>query len=365
MSSDRKSLLESCRKRLNGHYPQSIQKSLLELVNFVDPHQMADAYGNGEVVQSLERKVATLLGKEAALFFPSGTMAQQIALRCWADRSGNNNVALHVTSHLELHEEGGYQILHPLRGLIAGDYRVPFYLQDLSGIDDAFGSAVLELPQRHSGGALPEWDELVAISAWCKQNQVKLHMDGARLWESTGYYQRSHSEISALFDSVYVSFYKGLGANGGAVLAGPADLIRQAAIWQRRHGGNLFNLYPVALSAARGLEARLTKFPEYLEKARAVGKIIEGLSHITAAPAVPQTNMMHLSFKGSVEAVEEALLQNSVETGIYIGNRLWRRSFSEVAVLELYIGDGALDLSNGDIAAVLSALNAKVKHAEG
>lgn len=361
MNSGRKAILDSCRKRLNGHYPLSIQKALLELVDFVDPHLMPDAYGKGDAVNCLERKVATLLGKEAALFFPSGTMAQQIVLRCWAERTGNYSVALHVTSHLELHEEHGYKILHALDGKIVGEVLLPISLKDLVGCGENIGAVVVELPQRHSGGVLPTWEELCGMSQWCRDNQVKFHMDGARLWESTGFYQRSLAEISDLFDSVYVSFYKGLGANGGAVLAGPADVIKQASVWQRRHGGNLFNLYPIALSAARGLAVRLEKFPLYLAKARDIAKIIEGLSHIAATPVVPQANMMHLSFTGSVEDVEEALLQNSIETGVYVGNRLWHRSFSPVPVLELYVGDGALDLSAEELALTLSALNSKIK----
>lgn len=362
MNLERKALLDSCQRRLHGHYPRSIQKSLLELVDYVDPHQMPDAYGQGEAVQSLELKVAGLLGKEAALFFPSGTMAQQIALRYWADRSGNKNVALHFTSHLEEHEEDGYRILHGLNGLLTGDLLAPLSLQNLASIGEPFGAAVLELPQRHSGGVLPDWNELTAMSDWCREHQVVFHMDGARLWEAIGYYQRSPAEVSNLFDSVYVSFYKGLGANGGAMLAGPADLIREAAIWQRRHGGNLFGLYPIALSASHGLDTKLEKFPLYLAKARSIAGIIAGLTHINAFPEEPHTNMMHLSFAGSVELVEKALLQTSVDTGVFIGNRLWQRSFAKEPVLELYVGEGAMDLSETEISQILNSLNEKIKN---
>ena len=72
-----------------------------------------------------------------------------------------------------------------------------------------------------------------------------MHMDGARLWESAPFYGRSYAEIAALFDTVYVSFYKGVGAIAGAALAGPADFIAEARVWQRRHGGDLVNSTPM------------------------------------------------------------------------------------------------------------------------
>jgi threonine aldolase len=357
MSQTRKSVFEGCSKRLNGSTPLSVQKSLLQLANFVDPHLMPDVYGSGEAVQVLEQKVATILGKEAALFFPSGTMAQQVALRCWADRTGKTNVALHLTSHLEQHEENAYQILHPLKGIVRGDLKTPLLLKDLLSIDQPLGSVILELPQRHSGGILPQWNELKAMSGWCREKGTYFHMDGARLWECAAYYQKSYSEIAEVFDSVYVSFYKGLGAVGGAALAGPEAMISKARVWQRRHGGNLFNLYPIAISALHGLETKLERFPAYFAKAKDVSEIISKMSQISATPKQLQSNMMHLNFKGTVEVVEDALLQTSVATDIYIGSRLWQRTFAKEAALELYIGDGAMTLSNDEIKAALTILN--------
>ena len=360
MNLTRKTVFDGCTKRLHGHYPLSVQKSLLELANFVDPHLMPDAYGAGEAVQLLERKVAAILGKESVLFFPSGTMAQQVALRCWADRTGNTNVALHLTSHLEQHEENGYQVLHPLKGIVRGDLKAPLLVKDLLSIDQPLGSVIIELPQRHSGGTLPQWNELKAMSDWCKEKGTYFHMDGARLWECAAYYQKPYIEIAALFDSVYVSFYKGLGAVGGAALAGPEAMISKARVWQRRHGGNLFNLFPLAMSGLHGLETRLDRFPKYFAKAKEVATIVNSMSHVSATPKTLQSNMMHFNFKGSTEVVEEALLQTSIATNVYIGNRLWQRPFAKDAAIEIYIGDGAMDLPNDEIKAVMTTLNSLI-----
>lgn len=357
MNPSRDAVFDQCRKRLHGHYPVPVRKSLLELAEFVDPGLMPDSYGSGEAVGQLERKVAELLGKEAALFFPSGTMAQQIALRCWADRTGNPNVGLHLTSHLEQHEENGYQILHPLKGILRGDMESPLGIRDLQSIHEPLGSVAIELPQRHSGGILPQWQELVEMSEWCRERGTCFHVDGARLWDCAPFYQKTYSEISALFDSVYVSFSKGLGSIGGAAIVGPESLIQEARVWQRRHGGNLFNLFPLALSSLHGLTTRLDRFPAYHAKAKEVAQIISSLSHISVTPGIPQTNMMHLSFDAGQQSVEDALLQTSLETNIFIARRFWKRSFTDKLAVEIYIGDGAMDLSTEEIRQVMGRLN--------
>src|SRR5262249_27327174 len=159
-----------------------------------------------------------LLGKEAAVFMPSGTMCQQIAMRIWCDRRGSSRIAFHPTCHLELHEQQGYRLLHGLHGICVGS---PFHLLTLDGlrrIPERLGAILLELPQREIGGQLPTWEELNAISVWARERAIPLHMDGARLWESQPFYGRSYAEIAALFDSVYVSFYKSLGGIAGSIL---------------------------------------------------------------------------------------------------------------------------------------------------
>src|SRR4029453_15083491 len=113
---------------------------------------------------------------------------------------------------------------------------------------------LLELPQREIGGRLPEWDDLLAQVEWARARQIALHLDGARLWEAQPFYDRPHAEIAGLFDSVYVSFYKGLGGMGGAALAADAGTIAEARVWLRRHGGNLVTLHPFVVAAERALD---------------------------------------------------------------------------------------------------------------
>src|SRR5205807_6478773 len=101
------------------------------------------------------------------------------------------------------------------------------------------------------------WPELQAQAAWARDRGAAVHMDGARLWESAAGYGKAPDEIAALFDTVYVSFYKGIGALPGCCVAGPVEVIAEVREWRRRMGGTLFGLWPNAASARTCLPRRL------------------------------------------------------------------------------------------------------------
>jgi len=140
-----------------------------------------DTYGEGPLIEDLEKRVVELLGKPAAVFMPSGTMAQRIALRVWCDRAGVRTVAFHPKCHLQLHEEMAYDRLHGLTARLVGDPSDLVRLTDLEGVQERLVVLLLELPQREIGGRLSEWDELTAQAQWAREHDVRLHLDGARL----------------------------------------------------------------------------------------------------------------------------------------------------------------------------------------
>ena len=226
-----------CTRWLLGHGDVTPSAWLTEL-GAAATEDGLDWYGEGGEVTALESEVAELLGKDAAVLMPSGIMAQQAALRAWADRSSTDAVAVHGMSHLVVHELDALPELHGLRlQRLTGEPR-PAPSADLDALTDPLAAVTIELPLRDAGYLLPTWDDLVAFSARCTQRGVPLHLDGARIWETQPTYDRSLAEIAALADSVYVSFYKGLGGMAGAILAGPTDLVAEARRWQGRHGGN-------------------------------------------------------------------------------------------------------------------------------
>jgi threonine aldolase len=308
-----------------------------------------DMYGSGERIERLEQQIAELLGKEAAVFMPTGTMAQQIALRIWSDRRGIRTVAFHPTCHLELHEQKGYQLLHGLHGRLVGDPNRLIALADLESIHEPLAALLLELPQREIGGLLPDWDDLVAQSAWARERGIALHLDGARLWEAGPFYERSYAEIAGRFDSVYVSFYKGLGALAGAALAGDTELIAEARVWQRRHGGNVVTLHPFVVSAELALAERLSRFPAHLEHARALAAALATVDGIEVVPDPPQTPLFHILLRGERERLADAALSIAEERKVFLfadpdptTSPSWQRH-------ELSVGDATLLLEPGEV----------------
>lgn len=221
---------QQCTRFLNGHGFRQPIDQLGEVLRAF-PDLRGDRYGEGGVVAELEAEVAQMLGKPAALFLPSGTMAQQIALRVHADARQRRTVAFHPTCHLELHEGGAYHRLHALVGRPIGDARRLLTLADFDDVHETLAAVVWELPQREIGGRLPPWEDLVAQVEWARSRGAATHLDGARLWECTAYYRRSLADIAGLFDTVYVSFYKALGALSGCCLVGPTDVLDEAREW--------------------------------------------------------------------------------------------------------------------------------------
>ncbi len=310
----------------------------------------ADIYGEGGTVTILEDEARALLDKPAAVFMPSGTMIQQIALRIHADGRTSRVVAFHPTCHLELHEDKAYQRLHGLVGLNVGDRHNLITLADLEAIHEPLAALLIELPQREIGGQLPAWKDLVAQVEWAHKHGAAAHMDGARLWECGPFYSRPLSEIAALFDTVYVSFYKGLGGVAGGMLLGEEEVIAEAREWRHRHGGTLFNMWPYAAAALAGLRLRLPRMADNLVHARAIAAALNEIDGVQVIPDPPQVPMMHIALPTTPAAFNEGLRKLAKE------QKLWAYGYSAPSdapgyrIVELYVGDATLELTPTEIA---------------
>ncbi len=271
--------------------------------------RVAAGEGEDDAVPRVEVRIAELLGKPAAAMFPTGTMAQQVAMRVHADRRGIRTVAFHPQCHLEVHEEKGYSAVHGLTGRLVGDPFELINLTTLTEVREPIAALLLELPQRDLGGQLPEWDDLVAQTEWARGAGAAVHMDGARLWEAQPFYDRSHAEIAALFDTVYVSLYKGLMGISGAVLAGEVDVINHATVWRNRLGGDVSRNWPMAMLAERGLTELLPRMPEFADRARKISALLSQIPGVHIVPDPPQTPMFHLHFDAPPQAVAAAAQQ--------------------------------------------------------
>jgi threonine aldolase len=315
-----------------------------------------DVYGFGESVGRLEKRVAELLGKEAAVLFPSGTMAQQTALRIWCERSGCFTVAFHPQCHLDVHEERGYEHLHGLHARPVGNRNRLITRSELDDVNEPVGALLLELPQRDLGGQLPAWRDLVAQTKWARTNGVALHLDGARLWQCGPFYRRPLRAVAALFDTVYVSLYKDLDALGGCLLAGPADVIAEARIWRVRHGGRLSTFEPIVLSAERGLDEVLPRMPSFVRKAKDVGAALARVDGIDVVPDPPQVAMLHVHVRGQLERLNASLYEIAKERRTLIAAGFFPTPLPNVQATELGIGPPSLDVPTAEIAELYAEL---------
>jgi threonine aldolase len=174
-------------------------------------------------------------------------------------------------------------------------------------------------------------------------------MDGARLWESQPFYGRSYVDISANFDSVYISFYKTLGALSGAALAGPADVIDEAKLWQHRHGGRQIRAFPAVVSARLALDRRLDRMAAYHDKTVNLAAALRGHPDIEVTPDPPHTNMVHIYLRGERDRLIDAALATAADTGIFITRGLRDSPRPAWQTLELTTGDATLDLPDDTI----------------
>jgi hypothetical protein len=199
-----------------------------------------------------------------------------------------------------------------------------------------------QMPYRELGGQLTGWDDLSAIHDWANSHNIPFHMDGARLWQCRPFYQKSYQEIAALFDSVYVSFYKDLGGLSGSALLGPNDFIKESRVWLRRHGGNLKTQFPFWTSARLGLNHVVPQIDQWVKRARETAAILSQFDQITILPDPPHVNFFHLYIRGDAEALTERHLELAKETGIFIFRGLQPAPVPGLAVTELQIAENSL-----------------------
>ena len=277
-------------------------------------------------LRRFEAQVAGDLGKEDALFVPSGVMAQNIVMCINKEEAsgGSNSFACSFSSHLLLHEQEAYKSLLGQEALVVQadldcEIQTPLPLslhEKIEPILQRHGphTLLVEVPEREIGGKCAPMKDLRALSASCKAHGVKLHCDGARLWEATSFYCNEESnessdeeegpvtlqELCGLFDSVYVSFYKGIGASTGAMLLGTASFIAKARVYLRRFGGNLFTQAPFAIDCMANYALNKAAFPARKEKLCRVAAAITAITSndlVRLDPPVPDVNMVHVYFQ--------------------------------------------------------------------
>ncbi|MEU4419046.1 beta-eliminating lyase-related protein [Actinoplanes sp. NPDC024001] len=340
--------MRACDRILSGIRPVTMRERLADLDAGGDLDELPDFYGDGPVTV-LEERVAGLLGTEAAVWFPTGTMAQQVALRHGADRTGRAAVALHPLGHQEVHERHAYAELTGLRAVWStAEPRNPT-AAEIAALDEPVGTVVVELPLRDAGFVLPTWSELTAAGVAARAAGARVHFDGARIWESTPYLRHSLRQVAALADSTYVSFYKSVDGISGAALAGSAELAAYARAWRHRYGGNVFQQWPAALIALAGLERELPRIPRFVRHARTIAAALSTLPGARVHPLPPHTHQFRLWLPFPARVLDAAVLALAEQEKVwFVGG--WRDSdVPGYAMTEVTAAAAALEWTVDDV----------------
>lgn len=256
-----------------------------------------DVFGEDPTVNRLEERAAAELGAEAAIFVPTGTMANQIAVRLHC-RPGEELVC-ETTSHVVLWEGGAPAALSGVTvttvigdsGILTRD-RLEGHVRptDIHSVQTRL--LWLENTHNRGGGRVHPLDDVRAVSAWARENGLAMHLDGARLWNAVAASGVPAMEWGRHFDTVMVSFSKGLGAPAGSVLAGPRDLIRTARRYRKLFGGAMRQVGFLAAACLYGLDHHVERLAEDHANAQLLAAAIADVPGLTLVPSTVETNLV-------------------------------------------------------------------------
>jgi threonine aldolase len=256
-----------------------------------------DQYGEDPTTTRLQAEVAALLGKEAALWVPSGTMANQVALRVLT-RPGDE-VVTSRESHAGWHETGGaaanagVQLVEVGRGGRFSAAELAAAIKP-AGLPVFPPTTLVEIENTHNraGGVVVPQAEVEAVCALARERGLATFLDGARLWNAAVASGRSEAELAAPFDLVAVAFSKGLGAPGGSMLAGSKALIARADRQRRMLGGAMRQTGHYAAAALHGLAQHRARLADDHRNARALAEVLAASPAVTLDLATVQTNIV-------------------------------------------------------------------------
>ncbi|GHN01547.1 hypothetical protein WSM22_30360 [Cytophagales bacterium WSM2-2] len=268
-----------------------------------------DFYGEGGAVAALQQKMEALTGKEKAIFMPTGTMANQMAI---AALSGENTkVYVQDTSHVYRDEADAAQSVFNKRLMPLAKDKTYFTADELKNaieslkqqevFESGIGAVSIENPVRRTKGCFVPLEEIKKISAYCRSNNIKLHLDGARIYLASAWSGVSIKEYASYFDTIYISLYKYLGAASGAILCGEKVLIDKMPHLIKIHGGAMFSNWANAAMALQRMEGMET----LLQNARKRGdEVVSGLNRISGIKVTPLqegTNIYDLQVDKSID----------------------------------------------------------------
>lgn len=277
-----------------------------------------DVFGQDPTVNALQEKAANMFGKEAALFCPSGTMTNQIAVKVHTQPL--DELICDIDSHVYQYETGGYafnsgvavNLIHGTNGKITAEQIEAAIRPDHDWLPRS-RLVVLENTANRGGGSIYTLDEVEPISLLCRQRGLKLHLDGARLFNALVETGESTQDVGRLFDSISICLSKGLGAPVGSLLIGTRDFISQARRFRKVMGGGMRQAGYLAAAGIYALDHHVERLKEDHRRAKVLGQALASLPWVAAVKPV-QTNIIIFDLAPPLTA--DSFLKHLAQQGI-------------------------------------------------
>lgn len=322
----------------------------------------ADFYGQGGVTELLEKKFAEITGKPKAIYLPTGTLANQLAIRLLSGE--NTKVPVPENSHVYRDEADAAQAVHNKRLIPVGKGK-PYFskkeLEEAMAYHDAgevfhsgWGAIAVECPVRRADGVAVPLDVLKEITAFGRSKGCALHLDGARLHIASAYTGVSVAEYAALFDTVYISLYKYLNAAGGAILCGEADLIDKLRHSIKIYGGTVYQTWPNTLMAMHYLNGADDRWKQVRQTALRVMEGLNGIKGIHVGPIPDGTNIYNLKLDASLSLKK---LANTLNTD----HNMWLGRADETGTVKWMVNESILLRKPEEIIAAWETAAAQAK----
>ncbi len=282
-----------------------------------------DVYGEDPTVNKLEERVADLLGKEAALFVPSGSMSNQIAIK--THTQPGDEVILEEYCHIYNWEAGSPAFLSGVTcRTIRGEHGIiqPAQLVDkIRPVNDHMvrtKMVSLENTHNHGGGRIFPIETVRAIEKWARANKLIMHLDGARLWNAVVATGIGFREWGACFDTVSVCFSKGMGAPVGSALVGPKEYITRARRYRKVFGGAMRQAGVLAAAAIYALDNNIKRLAEDHSNAQIIASAVRDCPKLKLMPPEVHTNLVWFEVSEPLGTAKDVGAQLK-DKGILIG----------------------------------------------
>lgn len=277
--------------------PTSAMRSVMEKAEVGD-----DVLGDDPTVIELQNRVATLFGKEAGLFVPSGTMSNAVAIR--AHTVPGDEIIIDKISHIYRYEGGGYAAMSGVSVALVDGYKglmtaeqVQNAIRKAEGSQSHYpdGSLVcVENTANLGGGTCYSQEELDAIAAVAHENDCMAHIDGARIFNAVIAQGVDPARMCRDYDSISICFSKGLGAPIGSVLVGTKEMIARAHRWRKMFGGGMRQAGVLAAAALYSLDNNIERLSEDHDRAKEIALAIADMDKFTIDLDTVQTNMVYV-----------------------------------------------------------------------